>query len=429
MFLLKGVQGMRRTSILKGLPVVLIVYVSPLFAQQQVDSTVTIEQILVLQETEIDIGLADLVLAKDFYPDLNIESFLNAFDYMANRFTYFFGHYTDPDQRVRALNTFLYQKGKWNDNLTFSYDDDDLRVAKLSNKFINGYLATKKGSCITSPMMYVIMAERLGFPIYASRLPYHFFVRYIPETKIPKFQENIEATNGGSYVADTEYRKTFLVPEKPVRKGVYLRTLTKKEYIASLLLINANEWIARKNLDKAKYYLELSIKYDLTFSSAYMNYATIHFQEAMQLGRKMNEEKQSVVESYDICIKNSTRNQASPVLQLPSPMQQIFKIPEPDFSAFQVRMIKDDQTTMVRQKRLAFFSQPTPPSRFPSNPELQISLSEITQWYTPLIQAKLEVYEKYKQKAEEMGIVRDYPMTFFQIQSKSLKQFQEKGAQ
>ena len=206
---------------------------------------ITIEEILALPEEQIDVGLADLVLAKDFYPDLKIESFLHAFDYMADRFMYFFGQHTDPDKRVRALNSFLYQKGEWNDSITFGYDDEDLHARRLSNKFINGYIATKKGSCITLPMMYVILAGRLGFPIYAARLPYHFFVRYVPEPTTPSFQENIEATNGGSYVPNEEYKKTFRIPEKALKNGVYLRTLTKKQYVASLLLINANEWIAR----------------------------------------------------------------------------------------------------------------------------------------------------------------------------------------
>ena len=219
---------------------------------------------------------------------------------MANRYQSFL--LADLPIRINesaALNTFLYKKGVWNDSVSFCYDDDDLNVKKLSNKFINGYLSTKKGSCITLPMMYLILAERLGFPIYASRLPYHFFVRYIPEKKNPKFQENIEATNGGRYVSNKEYKKNFLVPDKALKNGVYLRSLTKKQYIASLLLTNANEWIMRKNLEKAKYYLELSMKYDSTFSSAYMNYGLIHFQEARQLEEKLWDEKQSEIAFYE----------------------------------------------------------------------------------------------------------------------------------
>jgi len=30
-------------------------------------------------------------------PDLNVNSFLYIFDYMADRFNHYFGHYSDPD--------------------------------------------------------------------------------------------------------------------------------------------------------------------------------------------------------------------------------------------------------------------------------------------------------------------------------------------
>ena len=411
-------NGIRKKmkSMLKSFVIEFLLISSSLFAQQRIDSTITIEKILALTEDEVDIGLADLVLAKDFYPNLKIEYFLYLFDFMADRFNRFFGHYSDPDLRVRSLNTFLYQKGAWNDSICFSYDDDDLKVTKLSNKFINGYLSTKKGSCITLPMMYVIFAERLGFPIYASRLPYHFFVRYISEEQNSKFQENVEATNGGSYVSDKEYKRNFLVPDKALKNGVYLRTLTKKQYIASLLLTNANEWMMRKNLEKAKYYLMLSMKYDSTFSSAYMNYGLVHFQEARLLEEKLWKEKQSEIAFYRLSQNKST--QPSPLSARKQP-----KLPEPDYNTFQVPI----QNILTPKNQPQQSIPPKEEKNLPVNLELQISLAQIEENYVPLIRAKLAVYHQYKQKAEDLGIVKGYPLFFFQHQSEALKQYQEKG--
>lgn len=396
------------------------------FAQQKL-SPLTIEQILALPEKEIDIGLADLVLAKEFYPDLTIESFLYTFDYMADRYRHFFGHITDPDQRIRALNTYLYRKGSWNDSVSFCYDEDDLNVAKLSNKFINGYLSTKKGSCITLPMMYIVLAERLGFPLYPSRLPYHFFVRYIPEVMTPNFQENIEATNGGSFVPDTEYAQNFLLPEKSIKNGVYLRTLTKKEYIASLLLINANEWLKNKNVEKAKYYLQLSIKYDSTFSSAYMNYAMIYLYDAMYFEDKMNAEIESEKAYYDILSRNNSTNQSLPSQPVVNSNRLNVQTPQPDYSTFEIQ-VKDNLTPTVKPKQLSTVSQSAQTKQTVPNVELQNRIAEIEQQYVPRIQADTAIYHQYKRKAEDLGIVRGYPLLFFQNQSNELKHFQEKGA-
>ncbi len=265
-----------------------------LSAQEQ-SKIPTIEEILELPEDRIDVGYSSLILAKEFYPNLNIEFFLYAFDYMARRFDHFFGHLKSPDDQIRALNTYLYRKGVWNDSITFSYDDDDLHTTQLSNKFINGYIATKKGSCITMPMLYVILGERLGWAIHPVRSASHFFARYLSDPPVAGFQENIEATNGGGYISNKQYQEDTLIPEKAVKNGVFLRTLTKKEYLASLLLTNANEYIARKEIEKAKHYLLLAIKYDSTFSSAYRNYALIHFASAREIEKKMENEQEAAI--------------------------------------------------------------------------------------------------------------------------------------
>jgi len=64
---------------------------------------------IILQESEdsIDVGAACLSLAQEFYPDLNTGVFLSALDDLAFRFQQHFGHVTDPEQKLRALNTFL----------------------------------------------------------------------------------------------------------------------------------------------------------------------------------------------------------------------------------------------------------------------------------------------------------------------------------
>ena len=126
---------------------------------QKYYSNQSIEDILKLPENKINIGIASLALAKEFYSNLNVPFFLKAFDYLADRYKYYFGKYTNPEDRIRALNTYLYKPGFWNDSITFSYDNDDLQVTKLNNKFINGYIANKKGSCITMPMLYNIRRE------------------------------------------------------------------------------------------------------------------------------------------------------------------------------------------------------------------------------------------------------------------------------
>lgn len=404
---------------------ILICIIPSALSQEHVANEISIEQILAQPDDSIDIALADLVLAKDFYPNLKLQSFLYMLDYMAGRFAHFFGKYTDPDQRVRALNTFLYKKGAWNDGITFSYDEDDLQVAKPSNKFINGYLATRKGSCITMPMLYLALAERLGLPMYAARLPYHFIVRYVPEELTRNFHENIEATNGGGYVSDKEYRRTFQVPEKAVKNGVYLRTLTRRQFVASLLLVNANEWIVRKNFERAKYYLELSMMYDSTFSSAFMNYGLLHLQEAQILERKLSDEKAAEIAFHPIFDGRRKGERESLSAQVRH-HKSYDHLEEPVVSTLKTvfdRNRKDMPRRDLNGSAASSTSRPGPKT----DTDLQASLLEIDRRYRLQIDEKLLIYERCKREAEELGIVRGYPLLFFKHQANELNQSQQKG--
>lgn len=400
----------------------LAVFSSNSFSQEYY-SNQSIEDILKLPEKEINIGIASLVLAKEFYPNLNVQFFLQTFDYLADRYNYYFGKYSKPDDRIGALNTYLYKPGFWNDSITFNYDDDDLQVTKLDNKFINGYIANKKGSCITMPMLYVILGERLNFSVYPVRSAKHFFVRYIPEKTDKKIKQNIETTNGGGFISDKQYKEDVLIPEKAIENGVYLRTLSKKEYIASLLLINANEYIMQKNIEKAKHYFQLAIKYDSTFSSAYWNYGLTAFGEARQLEEKMWEEKQNAINENNV-FAELTKKKSNEEIYLPKQnndvqnnfLENILTIPP---------ILTDDILSKPQIKVQKENSQTSNQALYQA--DLQLQLMEIEKKYAPLIMGKINIYREYTQKAEQLGIVHEFPIRFFEKQIESINKFKQQG--
>lgn len=385
----------------------------------------TVDDLFDLPENEINIGIASLVMAKEFYPNMNVDFFLYSFDYMSQRFNEVFGHYENPNERVRALNTYFYKPGHWNDGISFGYDDNDLQVTKLSNRFINGYIATKKGSCITMPLLYVILGERLGWPIYPVRSAKHFFVRYIPEELYINFDQNIETTNGGSFISNEQYKLDVQIPDKAIENGVYLRTLSKKEYLASLLLVNAAQHLENDNIETAKKYLKLAIKYDFTLSSACWNYALIHFAEARKLEEELYDEQQEEIAYYEAAAVNKKESSINPILHKPGQKgnMNFLKIKEPKKASFnslgQNIPFKNDEKEFAQNRKNFLNSS--------QRAELQSSLFEIEERYKPKILAKLAIYREYKNKAEKLGIVKRYPLEFFIKQSESLKYFKEKG--
>jgi len=251
---------------------------------QRVYAGQSIEEILALPEDQIDTGHACLVLAKDAYPDLNVAAFDRLLDEMASRINTLLRGRSEPEQRIGMTNTYLYRPGWWNGNIAFEYNRDDLLAQKKESQFLNGYLATRKGSCLTMAMLYLALADRLGWPIRAVRAPSHYFCRYVGMK-----DGNIEATSFGGFSPDSAYITDLKIPEEAVRSGAYMKTLTRKEYLATLLEVNARLYHDRGDLRKAIYYLELSVANDPAFSGGHWNLANYTYRYAKKLAAEKDQ--------------------------------------------------------------------------------------------------------------------------------------------
>ncbi len=229
----------------------------------------SIDQLSSLEKDQIDISRVCLLFAKEIYPDLNVDDYSNKLDQMVKEIQQFTGNNTDPDYRIRALNTYLYQRQG------FHYDTEDPYAQKLKNRYINGLLDTKSGSCFTMPLLYLALAQRLGYPVYPVSAPQHLFLRYVD----PKLQmQNIEATGGGGYASDEDYTHDMEIPRRGIDSGVYLKTMNYKELLAELFAENACYWAKNCNAPKAIRYFEESLKFNPKAAEVYRLFANLNFE-------------------------------------------------------------------------------------------------------------------------------------------------------
>lgn len=139
-------------------------------------------------------------------------------------------------QTLDALLKTLYEPGLWNDGKPFSYDLDDPLGKQPANKRLATYLATRKGNCVSMPILVAILGQRLGLTITLSTAPEHVLAKFADDSL--QMWVNVEATGGGykrdeSYVRDTGISQTALDNE------IYLRPLRPREavgVIASTLM-------------------------------------------------------------------------------------------------------------------------------------------------------------------------------------------------
>lgn len=217
--------------------------------------TPEIARILALPEERIDSGIAALTFAKEIYPGIDIDAYSARIDELAleaRRYIQWHGQY-DPDSVIRALNSWYYRV------YGVQYDKSPNGRQRQENFFINGLLDSRRGQCITLPMLYMVIAQRLGYPVYAVMAPEHKFVRFVdPLLK----EQNIELSGGAGYSSDAEYAFRLNISEQAIRNGAYLRTLTKRQYLGVLLQQNAIVFSKRGNIDKAIIYFEKAREID-----------------------------------------------------------------------------------------------------------------------------------------------------------------------
>ncbi len=193
----------------------------------------------------------------------------------------------DPIARIGAINTYLYKNGRWNGFRKFEYDLNDLDAVEKKNNFINGYLDTNMGSCITMPMLYAVLGQRLDYPIHIVESPSHFFCRYVSEDLK---ENNIEATLIGGHTDDDSYIYNAGITDLSIRNGVYMRTLSNREYISRLMCINARFFFEEGKIDKALSYMEKAVEIDSTNAGGWWNSAAVYYKKAKQLNEMMQTE-------------------------------------------------------------------------------------------------------------------------------------------
>lgn len=220
-------------------------------------SDAEMERLANLTEEQIDLGHVALLLATEAFPGLEVKRYEKQLDRLAaeiRQFTKMMRSRTadaaKPDYLIRAMNTYLYKR------LGFHYDQDDLNALQLKNRYLNGVLDTKAGSCTTLPLLYLALAQRLGYPVYPVSAPQHLFCRFrLPDGT----EQNIEATAGG-WSPDEDYITQLEIPAQGLKSGAYMETMTYRQLLGDLIAENGSYWARQRDFIRAIKYYTLALK-------------------------------------------------------------------------------------------------------------------------------------------------------------------------
>ncbi len=120
-------------------------------------------------ETDLDLLDAALAIAAYEYPSMNVASYHQRLDTWAAELERRIEHDASAEDRLRALNAFLFKE------LGFSGNTDDYYDPR--NSYLNEVLDRKLGVPITLSMIYMELGRRIGLPLEGVSFPGHFLVK------------------------------------------------------------------------------------------------------------------------------------------------------------------------------------------------------------------------------------------------------------
>ncbi len=180
-----------------------------------------VQGILSLPEKDVDIWNVSMTLAKDAYPDLDGAYYNGEFEKLVERIRRATPPDADPETRIRTINTIVYKK------VGITYDPDE-REGKQAvyNRYPFSIFDRKQGNCNNLALLYIAVAQRLGYPVYPVSAPSHLFARWVD----PAFKlQNIDPSGRGRFSTDEEYIRRLEIPVFAVKNGTFLRTMSYRE--------------------------------------------------------------------------------------------------------------------------------------------------------------------------------------------------------
>ncbi len=202
----------------------------------------------------LDYARAKLTIDKLIDPSIDVDNTLTEINQMASSVEKMLATIPAKEaeksiERMRALQAFIYRPGHWNNNQPFQYNLDDPYGQRISTKLLPNYMKSRRGNCISMPILFLVLGEKLGLDLSLSTAPLHVLIKYTDDQTGKTY--NLETTSGAGFTRDSWYHKKSPMSDAAIRNGVYLKNLSHKETLAVIAGLFVEHLIETKEYEQA----------------------------------------------------------------------------------------------------------------------------------------------------------------------------------
>lgn len=187
------------------------------------------EELLARPDASIDLAAGALLIAKEQYPDLVLETYLKQLDDLGAKLADELANAPTVKARLDALRKIVFEQEK------FGLPKKDDAAAFL----LSDVLKNRRGNCLGLSVLCLAIAERAGLKLFGvpvpSRLsgPGHLLVRYDDGTN----RVNFDPTEQGATHPDDYYKELFKLAGADLKDGYILGNASRRD-VLNLILVN-----------------------------------------------------------------------------------------------------------------------------------------------------------------------------------------------
>ena len=218
-----------------------------------------LEHILERPEHTIDFAQVKLELDKLVDPAIDIEANLQKIDDIVKSINNMLVVGATSMDKMLTIKKYLYESGAWNNYQPYQYDFSDPQGTLIKNKLLPNYLSTKKGNCVSMPMLFIVLGQKLGIDVTASTAPKHVFVKFTDSESGKTY--NLETTSGANFSRNVWYQQQMQVTDQALENGIYLEKLSKAETVAVMATLLAENYHSRQEFEKAMVISDIVLKH------------------------------------------------------------------------------------------------------------------------------------------------------------------------
>jgi regulator of sirC expression with transglutaminase-like and TPR domain len=177
------------------------------------------------KDEDIDLLHAALFLAQTEYPDLNIDTYTQILDRIADSIVRKLPETRYPLKVIKTINDYLFNE------LGFYGNTEDYYNPK--NSYINEVLERRTGIPISLSVVYLEIAKRIDFPMVGIGMPGHFLI--CPELEDVGFFVDVFYSGEIIFKSDCEDRLSQIYQQPMKLESRFIEPVTTRQILARML--------------------------------------------------------------------------------------------------------------------------------------------------------------------------------------------------